>query len=436
MRWTTTPITYASAPNFYHPILLIRSFFHLRHLPSWSILSQPLSLKFINSFLLLKINNVHLIPSQLSFWNSASMNLVQSLQILSISLFLKEFFHRHSNKLLSSLFSKNHLYRTMISTTFVQFPTSISFPKFLKKLLPPAFSLTCLLTPCLLLFNLLTGSFILLKLLFSKFIMTSSLRWIVVRSLHSFFLTYLLLSILLIIPSFSLVFKIGLVLMVFLLIGSHPTSHLALRQSQSMVPSLHSLLSPVVYPKVPYLAHFFLLSILLLLTRWSQKIPSNIICTLMTPSCTSLSLLQILLYLLTHLPPLSLTFSPGWTWTNYYSIHQKLNFFSLAQNNNVSNFLILQAYLSAMISSQSVPLLAILASSLTLTCPSLIKSNLYPNLVISTSETSVEFVIFSLFLQPQLLQIHLSPANLTTVIHYTLASHKQISTNFNAFKTH
>ena len=89
-----------------------------------------------------------------------------------------------------------------------------------------------------------------------------------------------------------------------------------------------------------------------------------------------------------------------------------------------------------MISSQSVPLLAILASSLILTCLSLIKSNLYPNLVISTSETSVEFVIFFLFLQPQLLQIHLSPANLTTVIHYTLASHKQISTNFNAFKTH
>ena len=83
-----------------------------------------------------------------------------------------------------------------------------------------------------------------------------------------------------------------------------------------------------------------------------------------------------------------------------------------------------------MISSQSVPLLAILASSLTLTCLSLIKSNLYPNLVIFISETSVEFVIFFLFLQLQLLQIHLSPANLTTVIHYTLASHKSISTNF------
>ena len=89
-----------------------------------------------------------------------------------------------------------------------------------------------------------------------------------------------------------------------------------------------------------------------------------------------------------------------------------------------------------MISFQSVPLLAIVASSLTLTCLSQIKSTLYPNLVIFTSETSVEFVIFFLFLQPQLLQIHSSPANLTTVIHSTLASHNQISTNFNAFKTH
>ena len=156
--------------------------------------------------------------------------------------------------------------------------------------------------------------------------------------------------------------------MVFRLIGSHLISHLALRQSQSMIPSLHYLLFPVVYPKVPYLAHSFLLSILLLLARWSQKIPSNTICTLMTPSCTSLSLLQILLYVLKHLPPLSLTFFPGWTWTNCSSIHLKLNFFLLAQNNSISNFLILQTYLSAMISSQSVPLLTILASSLTLTC--------------------------------------------------------------------
>ena len=160
---------------------------------------------------------------------------------------------------------KNHLYTLMISTTFVQFQTSTLFPKSSKKLLPPAFNLTCLLILCLPLFILLTGSFILLKLLFSKFTMTSSLRWIVVRSLHSFFSTYLLLLILSIIPSFLLVFKIGLVLMVFLLIGSHLIYQFALRQSQSMIPSLHSLLLPVVYPKVPYLAHSFLLSILLLL---------------------------------------------------------------------------------------------------------------------------------------------------------------------------
>ena len=42
-----------------------------------------------------------------------------------------------------------------------------------------------------------------------------------------------------------------------------------------------------------------------------SKNSSNIICMLMTPSCTYLSLLQILLYLLIHLPPLSLTSSPG-----------------------------------------------------------------------------------------------------------------------------
>ena len=62
------------------------------------------------------------------------------------------------------------------------------------------------------------------------------------RSFHSFFSTYLLPLTLSTIPSFSLVFKIGLVLMVFRLIGSHLISHLALRQSQSMIPSLHSLL--------------------------------------------------------------------------------------------------------------------------------------------------------------------------------------------------
>ena len=44
-----------------------------------------------------------------------------------------------------------------------------------------------------------------------------------------------------------------------------------------------------------------------------------------------------------------------------------------------------------------------MASSLSLTCLTLIKSTLYPNLVIFTSKTLVEFVIFFIFLQPRAL---------------------------------
>ena len=57
-----------------------------------------------------------------------------------------------------------------------------------------------------------------------------------------------------------------------------------------------------------------------------------------------------------------------------------------------------------------------------------IKSILYPNLVIFIIETFVEFVIF-FYLQPQLLRIHLSPANLTIAIHFTLASNKSQPTS-------
>ena len=68
----------------------------------------------------------------------------------------------------------------------------------------------------------------------SSGIPTSFLRWIVVKSFHSYFSssTYLLPLILPIIPSFSSVFKI--VFMVFFLIDSHLISHLALRLSQSL----------------------------------------------------------------------------------------------------------------------------------------------------------------------------------------------------------
>ena len=125
------------------------------------------------------------------------MNLVQSSQILSISLFLKEFFHRHSNKLLSSLFSKKPSLSTDDLNNFRPISNLIFISKILEKVVASRIQShlsSNSLSHCLLLFSLLTGSFILLKLLFLKSTMTSSLQWIVVRSLHSFFSTYLLLD--------------------------------------------------------------------------------------------------------------------------------------------------------------------------------------------------------------------------------------------------
>ena len=90
------------------------------------------------------------------------------------------------------------------------------------------------------------------------------------------------------------------------------------------------------------------------------------------------------MYLLKHLPPLSPSFSSGWTWTNCSSIHQKLHSLLLAQNNNVSNLLTSQTRISAMIPSQSISLLAILVPPVSVTCISLIKSTLYLNRVIFT----------------------------------------------------
>ena len=108
-----------------------------------------------------------------------------------------------------------------------------------------------------------------------------------------------------------------------------------------MIRFLDTQLLSVVYPKVPYFSVFFTLYT----TPLGSVISSNflkhahlstfpslllggshpgdvykILCTLMTPSCTSLSLLQILFFLLWHSPPLSLAFSLAWTWTNCFSI--------------------------------------------------------------------------------------------------------------------
>ena len=254
------------------------------------------------------------------------------------------------------------------------------------------------------------------------------------RSLLLFFLIYLLPSILLIIPSFFIVFNIGLVFTVHLLIGFHLILPHVLRQSPSKIPLHLSQIFLVVYLKVRSLAHFFSLFIQLLLALSSPRTQWNTTSMLMTPSCTFLSLLQIQLLRLKHSLILSLTYSPGWTLTNCSSIHPKLNSYSLVQNNNGSNFLNSQLYLSAMISSQSALLLVILASSLILTCHSQIKLTPCLNLVIFISETSVVFVISFLFLQLQRLPIHSSTANLIIVIHSTMAFRKLTWTKYSAYK--
>ena len=222
------------------------------------------------------------------------------------------------------------------------------------------------------------------------------------------------------------------------LTGFHLISPHVLKQSPSKIPLHLSQIFLVVYLKVPSLAHFFSLFIQLLiqllLALSSQRTQSNTTSMLMTPSCTFLSLLQIQLLHLKYSPILSLTYSPGWTLTNCSSIHLKLNSYSLVQNNNGSNFLNLQLYLSAMISSQSALLLVILASSSILTCHSQIKLTPGLSLVIFISETSVVFVISFLFLQLQRLPIHSSPANLIIVIHSTMAFRKLTWTKYSAYK--
>ena len=254
------------------------------------------------------------------------------------------------------------------------------------------------------------------------------------RSLLLFFLIHLLPSILSIIPSFFIVFNIGLVFMVLLLTGSHLISPHVLKQSPSKIPLHLSQIFLVVYLKVLSLAHFFSLFIQLLLALSSRRTQSSTTFMLMIPNCTFLSLLQTHLLHSKCSPILSLAYSPGWTLTHCSSIHPKRNSYSLVQNNNGSNFLNSQLYLSAMISSQSALLLVILASSSILTCHSQIKLTPCLSLVIFISETSVVFVISFLFLQLQRLPIHSFPANLIIVIHSTMAFRKLTWTKYSAYK--
>ena len=133
------------------------------------------------------------------------------------------------------------------------------------------------------------------------------------RSLLLFFLIYLLPSILSIIPSFFIVFNIGLVFMVLLLTGFHLISPHVLKQSPSKIPLHLSQIFLVVYLKVPSLAHFFSLFIQLLSALSSQRTQSSTTFMLMIPNCTFLLLLQTQLL---HLKCLSNTFSDILSWMN------------------------------------------------------------------------------------------------------------------------
>ena len=167
----------------------------------------------------------------------------------------------------------------------------------------------------------------------------------------------------------------SLVFILSYLMFSHLILPHVLKQSPFKIPLHLSQIFLVVYLKVLSLAQFFSRFIQLPLALSSQRTQSNTTSMLMTPSCTFLSLLQIQLLHLKYFPILFPTYSPKWTQTDCISIHPKLNFYSLVQNNNDWNFLDSQLYLSAMISSQSVLNLVILASSSILTCHSQIKIN-------------------------------------------------------------
>ena len=255
------------------------------------------------------------------------MNLVQSSQITPISLFLKEFFLLHSSKLLSSLFWKNHLYPLTISTTFVQFQTSTLFPKFSKKLLPP-------LTPIKIHNDLIHAmdrgeitSFNLHDISAAFDTVDHSIR-LTSFNFHDLSAAFDTVNHSILITRLQNWFCLGG-------LSDWLSSYLSFRSHAVSIKDSSSAFSTLScdVPKVPYLVYCFSLSIQLLLARWSQKIPSDIICTLMTPSCTTCTSLSLL-------SPLSLKFSLRWIWTNCSSIHQKLNIFLFAQNKNVSNFLI------------------------------------------------------------------------------------------------
>ena len=112
----------------------------------------------------------------------------------------------------------------------------------------------------------------------------------------------------------------------------------------------------------------------------------------------------------------------------------KLNF-SLLALNNVSNFLTLQIYFSA-VSNDIIPAVSSSARNLGFIFDSDTSFSDQINSVAKSFHFHIRDIRPIRHLLPATALANSLVSNLTTAIHYTLASHKQISTNFNAFKTH
>ena len=181
------------------------------------------------------------------------------------------------------------------------------------------------------------------------------------RSLLLLFLIHLLLLILSIIPSFSLIFKICLVSMTLLLTGFHHIFPLVLRQSPSKIPlhlsqiflkSQDSVHGPLLFT---FVQAYWLCHLQELNQISDDTSADDTQLYISFASSNSLPSFQIL----------STTYSDILSWINSNKLllnpskRPKLNFYSLAQNYNDSNFLISQLELSAMMSSQSALLIVL-----------------------------------------------------------------------------